>query len=722
MKIDIDIEKKIKIYFDQIKNINELVNLINAVNRKIYQDTKPLKIQNLTYYAFKNKKNYTSFLLPKKSGGNRTINIPIGGLKHIQSTLNIILQSVYKPQTPAHGFRRNRSVVTNAQMHIGKNYVYNIDLKDFFPSIHKARIEKRLQLPPFNLNGERSELATIISRLTTQKVVECKKSDTGEVVILSDNNFSSMELLQKIAKKSKIKLLDSYEVIRKYAVLPQGAPTSPVISNIICDRLDKRLMGLAKRFNVKYTRYADDITFSSMHNIYQKDSEFISEMHRIIKEQNFEINSKKTRLQKRGFRQEVTGIIVNDKTNVNRRYIKQLRAMLYSIEKFGLKKAQKNFEKHYKNDKGHVKKEVPNMLSVLSGKLDYLKMVKGFDDKTYKKLLKRFDLIINPNQQTSTQTNNNKKVLKGKSSKINNSERIHNPKELVRLLKSFTQNNNALKYTTHSWEEGNFQSYEDFMEQVKKEWKKIQNDLKKYSKHLQAKISRFLLNEKLGQKDEKGYDIAWGEYNVKIGWSSPEIKEWCVNNKSPFEYRLPEEKTFEVGKKTISTFNDAIEVFKNEIEIRTDNNRLEKLFRSIVAEQLKFDFKVKYKNLKGKDFYTDVQWLRSALKKIFEEIKKRTTHPNIIIYGVDKSDFLEILIIQLKSEPGKTSKELLKRKYEGTFGTIANELCSLCDWSVAANCVDGNYKINYLKSNDIEDIEPIDCQPKGFTHILRFYK
>src|SRR5205085_7019565 len=88
----------------------------------------------------------------------------------------------------------------------------------------------------------------------------------------------------------------------KRNVLPQGAPTSPVITNIVCQRLDYLLSGVARRFGLKYSRYADDITFSSMHNIYQPESDFIVELHRIITDQNFRIKESKTRLQRDGYR------------------------------------------------------------------------------------------------------------------------------------------------------------------------------------------------------------------------------------------------------------------------------------------------------------------------------------------------------------------------------------------------------------------------------------
>ena len=179
----------------------------------------------------------------------------------------------------------------------------------------------------------------------------------------------------------------------KRNVLPQGAPTSPIITNVICHRLDYLLTAVAKRFGLKYSRYADDMTFSSMHNVFQKDSEFLKELHRIVFEQGFHIKESKTRLQKEGFRQEVTGLVVNDKVNVQKRYIKQLREWLYKWETYGYNKANSFFIQNYITEKGNVKKGIPNMTMVLDGKLQYLKMVKGDNDGTYLKLKDRFDAL-----------------------------------------------------------------------------------------------------------------------------------------------------------------------------------------------------------------------------------------------------------------------------------------------------------------------------------------
>jgi hypothetical protein len=202
------------------------------------------------------------------------------------------------------------------------------------------------------------------------------------------NIFSAICFTEiEVERKSKE---GEWEKIKRN-VLPQGAPTSPIITNIVCQKLDYLLTGVANRFGLKYTRYADDITFSSLHNVYQEDGEFQRELNRIIAEQNFHIKESKTRLQKDGYRKEVTGLLINEKVNVQKRYIKQLRMWLYYWERYGYEKAFSFFSKQYLYDKGHVKNNKPDMINVISGKLDYLKMVKGDDNELCQKLKQRFD-------------------------------------------------------------------------------------------------------------------------------------------------------------------------------------------------------------------------------------------------------------------------------------------------------------------------------------------
>lgn len=489
MKIEQTNIEQIRTAFQNMQFKEDLLQLLNEVKPLIYgEKTVPFQMKQLTWYSNPKlaKNRYTEFKIKKKSGAERTIHAPVSGLKAIQRTLAFILQCVYEPHHAATGFVRGKSIVDNAQLHVGSKYVYNIDLKDFFPSIDQARFWKCLQLKPFNLidNSEIIESAdddlvslgyrinTIKSDGNDEKIliihykniclrngsfylklkagggipyivfidkynslngkIRVNISKTNLILIkemagilpndsIETNNKKIVQIIfsfiqfhydRKISKNNRNKLANiiaslcciesetkrlnkkTEEEEFRY-VLPQGAPTSPVISNIICQRLDYLLSAVANRFGLKYSRYADDITFSSMHNVYQPESDFLKELHRIIIEQGFHIKESKTRLQKEGYRKEVTGLLVNEKVNVQKRYIKQLRMWLYYWETYGVTRAENYFLKQYMANQGNVVQGKPDIINVIDGKLNYLKMVKGDGNELYIKLRDRFNKLTN---------------------------------------------------------------------------------------------------------------------------------------------------------------------------------------------------------------------------------------------------------------------------------------------------------------------------------------
>lgn len=364
----------IKNAFHKMESKEDLLMLLNHIKPIIYGNkSESFELKHLNYNANQNLiSRYKSFTIKKKSGDERTILSPSPGLKALQKCLNLIFQNIYDVNTAVTGFVNGKSIIDNAVIHAGSNYIYNIDLKDFFSSIDQARIWGRLQKPPFLLNDQtdRIEIANIICALCCHKI--------------SVERLDSKQEWQIVTKN----------------VLPQGAPTSPTIANIICQQLDFYLSAVAKRFGLKYSRYADDITFSSMHNVYNKNGKFVKELHRIILSQNFHIKKSKTRLQKKGFKQEVTGLIVNNKVNVKKRYIKQLRLWLFYWETYGVERASKFITYQYMKEKGHVKKKCPDIPSLIKGKLDFLKMVKGAENETYSLLHKRYNSLIFKNNFT----------------------------------------------------------------------------------------------------------------------------------------------------------------------------------------------------------------------------------------------------------------------------------------------------------------------------------
>ncbi|QFQ13570.1 RNA-directed DNA polymerase [Pseudoprevotella muciniphila] len=335
-----------------MKTTKNLARLLNTIKQEEF-GSKRYKItpRQLYHFAYTNiaPNRYKTFHIHKKSGGLREINAPCYQLGIILYFLNKVFKSLYTPSSSVTGFTEGRSVYDNAKMHVGHHYVFNIDLKDFFPSISQGRVWTRLQLPPFNFT---QEIANVVAGLCCHK-----------------NAGSTLN------------------------VLPQGAATSPILTNAVCDKLDRRMRGVAKRFGLHYSRYADDMTFSSMHNVYQEGSEFRCEVKRIIEEQGFQMNDAKTRLLRDGVRQEVTGLTVNSVVNVSRKYISDLRWIIRVWEKEGYAKAYSKFYPKYKKEKGYIKKGEPIMENVIGGKLNYLKMIRGENNPAYKKLQERYNRL-----------------------------------------------------------------------------------------------------------------------------------------------------------------------------------------------------------------------------------------------------------------------------------------------------------------------------------------
>lgn len=335
----------------KMATVEDLAELLDHIKRehelfgKIRYD---ISAKMLRHFSSDNiaPKRFRTFHISKKNGGKREIKAPCAQLDVILTCINEMLKAIYEPSDAAMGFAQGRSVVSNAQMHVGHNYVFNIDLENFFPSIPQPRVWKRLQLPPFNFS---KPIANVLAGLC------CTKDATSGV-----------------------------------NVLPQGSPASPLITNAICDKLDHRMKGVAKRFGLHYSRYADDMTFSSMHNVYREGSDFRCEIQRLIEQQGFRMNEKKTRLQKRGTRQEVTGLTVNEVANVTRKYVRFLRWILHIWETKGYGEAYACFYPKYKYDKGYIKKGEPVMENVIGGKLNYLRMVKGVTNEAYRKLDARY--------------------------------------------------------------------------------------------------------------------------------------------------------------------------------------------------------------------------------------------------------------------------------------------------------------------------------------------
>jgi RNA-directed DNA polymerase len=262
--------------------------------------------QSLAFVLYKipDNEKYLSFKIPKKNGGDREISAPEPRLKNLQRRLANVLNACSaeldkekNKKNLAHGFKKKFSIHTNANLHKNRRFVLNFDLQDFFPTINFGRVRGYfIRNRDFELHPK---VATIFAQIA------CHKNE-----------------------------------------LPQGSPCSPVISNFIAHLLDVRLVQCAKQYGCSYTRYADDITFSTNQKVFPEKIAFQATnaqkvwcLGRMVEEQvkrsGFQINQGKTRMRHYDIRQVVTGLVVNKKVNVRSEYYKLARAMSHSLFKTG---------------------------------------------------------------------------------------------------------------------------------------------------------------------------------------------------------------------------------------------------------------------------------------------------------------------------------------------------------------------------------------------------
>jgi RNA-directed DNA polymerase len=291
---------------------------------------------------------YTQFTIPKKSGGFRTIQAPDKTLKQIQKKLIFVLNDLYIPNENPHGFVKKTNQISyntlsNAKAHIGKNYVWNIDIKDFFSSISTATVADNFMQPPFSFIQVKAKYIALLIGFKKQ--------------------------------------------------LPTGSPCSPIVSNLVCENLDKKMQNwvndlnkTVENLNLVFIRYADDITFSSnlQLNSCQKQTVF-----NLLAEFGFTVNAKKNREQHKLQSQWVTGIKVNEKPNLDRRYIRNLRAILHHIRMYGL---EQSTAKYFQLTGNVFTTDMEKFINSIKGKIEYIGFVKGREDANYLKYTKEVEV------------------------------------------------------------------------------------------------------------------------------------------------------------------------------------------------------------------------------------------------------------------------------------------------------------------------------------------
>ncbi len=314
--------------FRKLRTLDELATLLGTSSRR------------LSHLLYRAPHPYRCFTIPKKGGGERVILAPPNPIGAFQRLVHDCIAAVYIPARMVHGFAPARSVATNAKTHVGRRLLLNFDLSDFFPTINFGRVRGVFRAAPFRFPDN---VASVLAHLCCYQ-----------------------------------------------GKLPQGAPTSPIISNLVCRGLDKQMVALARASGCTYTRYADDITLSTnatifpeaiLANSFALPPEIGSALLNVVTGSGFSVNPKKTRYADRRMRQEVTGLTVNTRVNVRRAYVRELRGALRAWERDGEKLANEAF--HIKFSYLSRRQPPVNLRAYLRGRLAYLRMVRGAQDPIY---------------------------------------------------------------------------------------------------------------------------------------------------------------------------------------------------------------------------------------------------------------------------------------------------------------------------------------------------
>lgn len=310
----------------------------NIQSRNELADFLHIPRQELSYLLFIKTPDrcYRSFEIPKKNGGTRTIHAPNGDLLYVQKMLANALYTSQKEfrdtekieQKISHAFEKGKGIFTNAIIHKNKRFVLNLDLENFFDSFHIGRVigyfekNRHFHLP--------HEVAVTIAQIACYQ-----------------------------------------------GRLPQGSACSPIITNLICENLDMRILKLAKKYKLDYTRYADDITLSTNCTDFPThQSELLQEISAVIKSAGFSVNPKKTRLQYHTSQQKVTGLVVNQKVNIDRSYFRETKAMADHLYREGSYKIG----------------GIEGTVSQLEGRFAFINQIDKFNNKRYSKKHSIFQL------------------------------------------------------------------------------------------------------------------------------------------------------------------------------------------------------------------------------------------------------------------------------------------------------------------------------------------
>ena len=683
------------------------------------QSTKQRHLQkkDISYALFDKKTKYKEYLIPKKKEGSfRKIEAPIGQLKIIQQIIKELIELCFVPKPSAHGFVKEKSIVTNAKQHTRSKFVYNIDLENFFPKIHFGRVKGVFKNAPFNFSPQ---MAQYLANLCT----------------------NDSDLPQN-------------------AYLPQGAATSPIISNLICHGLDAKLSVLAKKHKMYFTKYADDITFSSNYSIFEGRI-FKENLDKIIEGENFKINPAKTRLQTQYQRQIVTGLTVNKKVNVSQEFIKDLKFQIRLFEKYG-ENAQIWLDENYIKDHRYKQRydgKVPKIERVIEGKLSFLKMVIGFDSPLYFRLAEKFN-----NAQLEEETKFEKE-FNAFFKKLDKKDEVDKTLLEIKLKIKENESKDYLKKIIDK-EQKNFNKKINLLES-----QKLIRNLNDVKSPFEEESYKDIFKESDNEKKKSSYSpLHLAEFLELFHGDSP-FKNLVHRNNIPYEevvnealknlpklgngegvfsLRIPVEIYSVIKKFLLDLYNrkDKSEYNNKEYKVFFDKNP--NLFQSFRAyyrfndegKGVKISDIIKYEFSKNKATYRDLWYLDidSDIDKTFSNVLTSTFNVAKAIEKILEScqDFYRIggigavkfsafeqnntVVLKIINLHAKNSNSVSDFKPSGDTDILKSRLRGYCDLDIVASFKDGNARYTLLPEKSYPISELKNDTVEGFTYELIFYR
>tara|TARA_Y100001970_G_C14245693_1_gene868059 strand:+ start:384 stop:2444 length:2061 start_codon:yes stop_codon:yes gene_type:complete len=664
-----------------------------------------------TLYGQKRNTYYNTIEIPKRNGGVRILHAVNGRLKTLQKKTYEKLSEDFKPSSFAKGFVKKSSIIKHAKIHRNKKILISFDIKDFFPSITWARVFGMFKAQPFNFP---EEWAMYLAQI-------CCLDDNGPIA--------------------------------------QGAVTSPYISNMLCRKLDSRLSKFAQKEQLDYSRYADDITFSTNKIV---DVEHIKTcVEKIVNGESFELNHEKTRLLQKHQRQVVTGIIVNDGLNVSRKYINNTKALIHNCMKDGLFKQMVRPKKYkdirnacptiYQDSNGNyfsyrageidIKQARKLFLYHIFGRIQYIGQVaranKDLDPNNYRRrnriyenLAERYYTLIDKEKiegsiaikarnelikaQNESLINDIKEFDKSKLNDLVEKESIKDPRFFT---KSFAIDDIS-KFKSQVIELKNYPIVsQDMIVSLLGELRDSRNTTLGKIVHLDNVSSKEVENSYKEFRIKKQYFLP---KNLRNNFENLYKVLMDVITKNKEDVLKP--KNHNALMDSISSFKKATRFGNHPDESTIFIKQIEKVANRLHIENKKYDKRIEidWSELNAISFYSDVKSVLAALNKILKSMYKHT----------DKSDSGEIkisseydnkdVVITITSNQIKEIKGFTGDRKLLANGKIRNAifmLNGLCDYSIIAKFVGIGWKEQKMMKGE----KAIDAEQRsGFTHILRF--